>query len=698
MRIQVEMEPDQDMEVDADVTPDDDMGNEMESELLPAHRAEALDVLASIEFKFGRLRETLYVERMEQLAWEESLITDGTHPELLHYQKELSARRDKRIELASRKRELEIATIQKKRRVNEDGTWSWWQHERDQLQTDMIAENNRKKRKLERERRAVERPQPVRRIPHPPVDVPPAPTLREIADSFPFSDRASKRRKLTDAPPRNVYPELSTLSNSEVNSDLEFLYSLRRPAYEPRMPSGSHLNGLPMGGPMYDSFPPDSFPRDRMPPPPGYAHHLPQPPPPGLQNGPSSVVPPFPFNSNSHSAGGRTHHHHHPGPASNPSSIHNPPGNSIHGPSPFAPMDPDIAGPHSHYGSTTQPPPPGFHGPGSSRRSSMSPAPSTFAGKGTGQWMGAGMGMPMFNLGGPSKGPPADWITDSRQEDERREREHREREHREREHREREAREARDKEYDRREREREHYRQLDRDRERDESLMAQQQQQMMHRHPSHSHGNPVHPHHHHRPHHHHVVHHHHTGMGPSSAGPSLSPRAAREYERPHSRPNAEIINLSASKSSTWKGDEPPPRRPMTLPDERDRPAAVPFAMGAPPHRTNSPRASWSVPDGYRESSSHRYPPASSSSSRPPLPNPLSVSPQTRTLPPPTSPNRYRDDLPPPKKLLPPLDGRPPVDPKNGMRMNELREKDRMLSSPPPRMALPPRVPQLVDGS
>ncbi|KAF9030318.1 hypothetical protein BDZ89DRAFT_672757 [Hymenopellis radicata] len=611
MRIQVEMEPDQDMEVDADVTPDDDMANEMESELLPAHRAEALDVLASIEFKFGRLRETLYVERMEQLAWEESLIIDGTHPELLHYQKELSQRRDKRIELASRKRELEIATIQKKRRVNEDGTWSWWQHERDQLQTDMIAENNRKKRKLERERRAVERPQPVRRIPHPPVDVPPAPTLREIADSFPFSDRPSKRRKLTDVPSRNVYPELSTLSNSEVNSDLEFLYSLRRPAYEPRMPSGSHLNGLPMGGPMYDSFPPDNFPpRDRMPPLQGmrttYLHlrHQAFKPvlhPSHLSHSTATTIQPEVavttiITRDRHrilldTQSSRQQH-------------------------PWTLTVCAYGSRHSRaaltlridYSTAT----PRVSRPGIVRRSSMSPAPSTFAGKGTGQWMGAGMGMPMFNLGGPSKGPSADWITDSRQEDERREREHRERDHRER-----EARDARDKEYDRREREREHYRQLDRDRERDESLMAQQQQQqMMHRHSSHSHGNPVHAHHHHRPHHHHVVHHHHTGMGPSSAGPSLSPRAAREYERPHSRPNAEIINLSAPKSSVWKGDEPPQRRPMSLPDERDRPAAVPFAMGAPPHRTNSPRASWSVPDGYRESPGHRYPPPSSSSSRP----------------------------------------------------------------------------------
>lgn len=65
-----------------DVVPDDvegtsDLENELESELQPAHRAEALDVLAIIELNFALLREKLYVEKMEALAWEEGLINDG---------------------------------------------------------------------------------------------------------------------------------------------------------------------------------------------------------------------------------------------------------------------------------------------------------------------------------------------------------------------------------------------------------------------------------------------------------------------------------------------------------------------------------------------------------------------------------------------------------------------------------------------
>ena len=62
------------MEDDMDM---DSPDMEMESDLLPVHRAEALDVLAQIELKFAQLRERIYVEKMEDLAWEEALVAEG---------------------------------------------------------------------------------------------------------------------------------------------------------------------------------------------------------------------------------------------------------------------------------------------------------------------------------------------------------------------------------------------------------------------------------------------------------------------------------------------------------------------------------------------------------------------------------------------------------------------------------------------
>lgn len=60
-------EPSADADVDVDV-------EDHESDLQPAHRAEALDVLATIELKFALLRERVYVEKMDALAWEEMLV------------------------------------------------------------------------------------------------------------------------------------------------------------------------------------------------------------------------------------------------------------------------------------------------------------------------------------------------------------------------------------------------------------------------------------------------------------------------------------------------------------------------------------------------------------------------------------------------------------------------------------------------
>ncbi len=50
----------------------------------------------------------------------------GTHPEQLHILRELSRRKDKRLELAAKKKEYELASITRKRKMDEYATWSWW--------------------------------------------------------------------------------------------------------------------------------------------------------------------------------------------------------------------------------------------------------------------------------------------------------------------------------------------------------------------------------------------------------------------------------------------------------------------------------------------------------------------------------------------------------------------------------------------
>ena len=65
----------EDVDVDEPVL-EDDLDTELD--LQPAHRAEALDELAIIELKFALLRERLYVEKMQTLAWEETLVDSGS--------------------------------------------------------------------------------------------------------------------------------------------------------------------------------------------------------------------------------------------------------------------------------------------------------------------------------------------------------------------------------------------------------------------------------------------------------------------------------------------------------------------------------------------------------------------------------------------------------------------------------------------
>lgn len=71
-----------DREADVDDVDVDSPEMDVELDLQPAHRAEALDVLATIELKYALLRENLYVEKMESLAWEEALLAEGASSNL----------------------------------------------------------------------------------------------------------------------------------------------------------------------------------------------------------------------------------------------------------------------------------------------------------------------------------------------------------------------------------------------------------------------------------------------------------------------------------------------------------------------------------------------------------------------------------------------------------------------------------------
>ncbi|KAH9832022.1 uncharacterized protein C8Q71DRAFT_880637 [Rhodofomes roseus] len=76
--------------------------------------------------------------------------------------------------------DFEALNVMKHRKLDEDGA------ERDDRQTEMISETNRKRRKLERERRALERPQPERRMLEPPQEVCTPASLCKTVKTYPF--------------------------------------------------------------------------------------------------------------------------------------------------------------------------------------------------------------------------------------------------------------------------------------------------------------------------------------------------------------------------------------------------------------------------------------------------------------------------------------------------------------------------------
>ncbi|RPD61712.1 hypothetical protein L227DRAFT_58763 [Lentinus tigrinus ALCF2SS1-6] len=659
-------------DVDDDVaTPDVDLDSDMQ----PAHRAEALDVLAAIELKFALLRERLYVEKMDSLAWEEGLIADGTHPELLHLHAELSNRRDKRVELATRRRDYEVENVRKRRRLDEAGAWSTWKNDRDELQTTMIAETNGKKRRLERERKLIERPPPTRRFPMPLHEVPPAPTLREIVrnspfglpDSAPTLRKRSRKKELASQVPL-AYPTLEPLSRHEIIQDLEMFWQHHRNApigYNPH----SHMPGLMnavLGGGMPHGMDP-------------YAMGMP------IMDGPGParfIQPHIPQQAMVQNFGPppRLPHHHSAPPGALPHLSH----------AQQVQLEQEMQAGMRQPGI---PPHPSFApgpGPGTLMRRSISPVPLSNGAGPSSVPTTLGGGPVPSGFSGPKpngwSGPPANAKESKRMNGEADARE-----------RERIAEAMAQRERADRERAQ---RDLDRERERE----AERAYHMSHTQPRHSAHQHAHQHavhgpapgqaaHHHVPHnhqhhHHHVHHHHHppppqgfngpgsnahappmAGLPPGSnqglPNPSLSPHSMRDFEqrRPRSGAPTEVIELSAptqkqtaspGMSVFWQGSDEPGipadhLRERERDRERERAAGplgppqpgpnerlmTPFTMGPsqtlqrslpgsprnplsagpsnpPPSVPSSRRGSWSMaPEDARPSSASHRPPESS---------------------------------------------------------------------------------------
>lgn len=126
-------------------------------------RQEAMEALTKIEIGFAMLRDRLYVERLQEISKEGEMILDGTHPELLHLNKAIEMRRQRRTELVEMWFEQQEQQYERVAKAEEFAAWSIWRSSCASLRRDMMDEYSRKRRRLDREKRTLDAPRPARR-------------------------------------------------------------------------------------------------------------------------------------------------------------------------------------------------------------------------------------------------------------------------------------------------------------------------------------------------------------------------------------------------------------------------------------------------------------------------------------------------------------------------------------------------------
>lgn len=121
-------------------------------------RSEAIDELTRIEIKFAKLRDMLYLERLADVEKERIGIETGTHPELIHLTQLIELRRNRKLELARKWFDGLSHAYQVQLDEREHANWHWWEDERARSRMRYFDEANSKRRRLEREKRTLERP------------------------------------------------------------------------------------------------------------------------------------------------------------------------------------------------------------------------------------------------------------------------------------------------------------------------------------------------------------------------------------------------------------------------------------------------------------------------------------------------------------------------------------------------------------
>ncbi|CDZ97108.1 Sds3-like [Phaffia rhodozyma] len=185
--------------------------DENPSGVLPSHsllaqqRADALEALLKIEIAFARLRDKFHVERMEQCLKEEEQLLDESHPVLAHFQSRLSDLRARELVYMGKRSKTFEVSLEKVQQADIEAIWEWWRNGREELQRDMMADVMRKRRRVDREKRAVEGGRPKRPLPVPPQNASKRtrqdsqpPDLEDLLPGSFFHHRPEERRRIRE--------------------------------------------------------------------------------------------------------------------------------------------------------------------------------------------------------------------------------------------------------------------------------------------------------------------------------------------------------------------------------------------------------------------------------------------------------------------------------------------------------------------
>lgn len=132
-------------------------------------RQEAMDLLTRMELGFAMLRERLYRERLEELEREAEMIQQGTHPELRLLHTLIDTRKERRLAHLDVWLEKSEHEHELRARAEDKIAWLNWRDQAATLRRRMLAQTDRERRKLDREKRLLDAPPPMRR--HQPFEV-----------------------------------------------------------------------------------------------------------------------------------------------------------------------------------------------------------------------------------------------------------------------------------------------------------------------------------------------------------------------------------------------------------------------------------------------------------------------------------------------------------------------------------------------